>query len=61
MATDKKYLFAIDLDGTLLSNSATSEIHPDTVKSIKKLREQAMQGNLDSARKLRTLQIKNRK
>ncbi len=40
MATNKKYLFAIDLDGTLLSNSATSEIHPDTVKSIKKLREQ---------------------
>lgn len=28
---------------------------------IKKLREQAMQGNLDSARKLRTLQIQNRK
>jgi hypothetical protein len=28
---------------------------------IKKLREQAMQGNLDSARRLRTLQIQNRK
>lgn len=31
-----KYLFAIDLDGTVLSNSQTSEIHPKTEKAIKR-------------------------
>lgn len=32
---EKKYLFAIDLDGTLLSSSAKSEIHPLTKRGIK--------------------------
>ena len=33
----KKYLFAIDLDGTLLANSSTSEIHEDNIKAVKRL------------------------
>ncbi len=32
----EKLLFAIDLDGTLLSNSKTCEIHPKTEQSIKR-------------------------
>ncbi|AAT27608.1 Cof-type HAD-IIB family hydrolase [[Mycoplasma] mobile] len=32
----KKYLFAIDLDGTVLSNSLTNDIHPITEKAIKR-------------------------
>lgn len=29
-----RYLFAIDLDGTTLANSATGEIHPETLEGI---------------------------
>ncbi|MGL5590652.1 MAG: Cof-type HAD-IIB family hydrolase [Metamycoplasmataceae bacterium] len=36
----EKYLFAIDLDGTVLSNSITNEIHPRTIEAIKMAREQ---------------------
>lgn len=35
----EKYLFAIDLDGTVLSNSITNEIHPKTIKAIKMAKE----------------------
>lgn len=35
MSKKEKYLFAIDLDGTVLSNSITNEIHPRTVEGIK--------------------------
>ena len=39
MNTTKKpqYLFLIDLDGTVLSNSMTKKIHPKTIEEIKKL------------------------
>lgn len=33
----KRWLFALDLDGTLLKNSSTGEIHEDDKKAIKKL------------------------
>lgn len=36
METKKKYLFALDLDGTVLSSSSTCEIHPLTKKGIKR-------------------------
>jgi len=39
MQKDKKYLFAIDLDGTVLSNSITNEIHPRTIEGIKMAKE----------------------
>ncbi|WGI36386.1 Cof-type HAD-IIB family hydrolase [Mesomycoplasma lagogenitalium] len=32
---EKKFLFVLDLDGTVLSNSATGEIHQDTLDAIK--------------------------
>lgn len=32
----KKYLFAIDLDGTLLSSSTENTIHPKTIEGIKR-------------------------
>ncbi|WP_033160793.1 Cof-type HAD-IIB family hydrolase [[Mycoplasma] collis] len=35
-----QYLFALDLDGTVLSNSATGEIHPETIEAIKLAKEQ---------------------
>ncbi|UWD34334.1 Cof-type HAD-IIB family hydrolase [Mesomycoplasma molare] len=31
----ERYLFALDLDGTVLSNSAKGEMHPDTEEAIK--------------------------
>lgn len=34
------YLFLLDLDGTVLSDSATGEIHSDTLKEIKKARSE---------------------
>lgn len=36
MKKQKRYLFAIDLDGTLLSSSVKNEIHPETKKGIKR-------------------------
>ncbi|WP_010321159.1 Cof-type HAD-IIB family hydrolase [Mesomycoplasma ovipneumoniae] len=37
MKTSKnRYLFVLDLDGTVLSDSANSEIHPDTESEIKR-------------------------
>ncbi|MGL5732809.1 MAG: Cof-type HAD-IIB family hydrolase [Metamycoplasmataceae bacterium] len=36
----EKYLFAIDLDGTVLSNSITNEIHPRTLEAIKMAKDQ---------------------
>lgn len=36
MKTKEKYLFALDLDGTVLSSSVENTIHPLTVKGIKK-------------------------
>ncbi len=36
MEKKKQYLFAIDLDGTLLSSSVRNEIHPETKKGIKR-------------------------
>ncbi|MGL5204711.1 MAG: HAD hydrolase family protein, partial [Metamycoplasmataceae bacterium] len=36
----ERYLFAIDLDGTVLSNSITNEIHPRTLEAIKMAKEQ---------------------
>ncbi|MGL6124938.1 MAG: Cof-type HAD-IIB family hydrolase [Metamycoplasmataceae bacterium] len=35
----ERYLFAIDLDGTVLSNSITNEIHPRTIEGIKMAKE----------------------
>lgn len=35
MIEQEKYLFAIDLDGTVLSNSITNEIHPKTIEGIR--------------------------
>ncbi len=35
MSKPERYLFAIDLDGTVLSNSITNEIHPRTIEGIK--------------------------
>lgn len=31
-----RFLFVLDLDGTVLSDSANSEIHPDTETEIKR-------------------------
>ena len=39
MSKQEKYLFAIDLDGTVLSNSITNEIHPRTIEGIKMAKE----------------------
>lgn len=36
MKTKEKYLFALDLDGTVLSSSVENTIHPLTIKGIKK-------------------------
>ena len=36
----KKFLFLIDLDGTLLKDSATSEISPQDRKAIEVLQKQ---------------------
>ncbi len=40
MSKKEKYLFVIDLDGTILSNSITNEIHPKTIKGIKRAKEE---------------------
>jgi hypothetical protein len=39
MIKNEKYLFAIDLDGTVLSDSLNNEIHPRTIEGIKMARE----------------------
>ncbi len=39
MLKKEKYLFAIDLDGTVLSDSLSNEIHPRTIEGIKMARE----------------------
>ncbi len=39
MLKKEKYLFAIDLDGTVLSDSLKNEIHPRTIEGIKMARE----------------------
>lgn len=39
MSSEERYLFAIDLDGTVLSNSITNEIHPRTIEGIKMAKE----------------------
>ena len=39
MLKEEKYLFAIDLDGTVLSDSLKNEIHPRTIEGIKMARE----------------------
>ncbi|MGZ9413717.1 Cof-type HAD-IIB family hydrolase [Mycoplasma sp. 480] len=36
----QRYLFALDLDGTVLANSATGEMHPDTIEAIKLAKSQ---------------------
>jgi hydroxymethylpyrimidine pyrophosphatase-like HAD family hydrolase len=38
--TKDKYLFLIDLDGTTFVNSLTCEIHPKTIKAIKRLKKE---------------------
>ncbi|WP_369085932.1 Cof-type HAD-IIB family hydrolase [Metamycoplasma spumans] len=35
-SNQRRFLFALDLDGTLLSNSATGEVHPKTEAAIKR-------------------------
>lgn len=37
---DEKFLFLIDLDGTVLADSLTCKIHPKTIKVIHKLKKQ---------------------
>ncbi|MCS4536585.1 MULTISPECIES: Cof-type HAD-IIB family hydrolase [unclassified Mycoplasma] len=39
MVENKKYMFAIDLDGTLLKSSADGSIHEKAVEAIKRARE----------------------
>lgn len=36
MSNKSIYLFVLDLDGTVLSNSATGEIHEETEREIKR-------------------------
>jgi len=36
----RKHLFLIDLDGTLLKDSSTSEIHKEDIKAIKRARKE---------------------
>ncbi|WKX02678.1 Cof-type HAD-IIB family hydrolase [Candidatus Mycoplasma mahonii] len=36
----KKYLFVIDLDGTVLADSSTSKIHKDTIEAINKAKKE---------------------
>ena len=49
MNQNKKYLFAIDLDGTLLSSSIDNTIHPLTIKGIKRAIKEGCSSALQSS------------